>query len=239
MNFRQGGGSRSVWQKKLWRRFFGFFFFPFSPQLVVQKSNGQFLRNLSFFKVPEGVQHFPGGPTFSRGSNCLFTIETHITCDFPGGSGPPVPHLDPHLSNNYLGRTIISLCTGNWWKKYFNTLFIKKKKSTAGETRTRSLQFVPLRYNHLPTLQYNTRLIAYTVFVLRSSTCTIGNTRKIAKYNELFRRKLFRPWNLFISTGLIFTSYALKDICTNIHNRPLDRHERIGSPELSHWVLVW
>ena len=45
--------------------------------------------------------HFQGsreGPTFSRGvqlflggSNCLFPIETHITCDFPGGSGPPVP----------------------------------------------------------------------------------------------------------------------------------------------------
>ena len=33
----------------------------FSPQLILQKSNGQFQRNLSFFKVPEGVQHFPGG----------------------------------------------------------------------------------------------------------------------------------------------------------------------------------
>ena len=32
-----------------------------------------------------GVQLFQGG------SNCLFPIETHITCDFPGGSGPPVP----------------------------------------------------------------------------------------------------------------------------------------------------
>ena len=64
---------------------------------------GFFRRKLSFFKVPEGVQYFPGGggPTFSRGggSNCLFPIETHITCDFPGGggSGPPVPPLDPHL----------------------------------------------------------------------------------------------------------------------------------------------
>ena len=41
-----------------------------------------------------GVQLFPGG------SNCLFPIETHITCDFPGGgggSGTPVPPLDPHL----------------------------------------------------------------------------------------------------------------------------------------------
>ena len=54
-----------------------------------------------FFKVREGVQHFPGGPTFSRGgggSNCLFPIETHITCDFPGGGvRTPCPHLDPHL----------------------------------------------------------------------------------------------------------------------------------------------
>ena len=27
----------------------------FSPKLILQKSNGQFQRNLSFFKVPEGV----------------------------------------------------------------------------------------------------------------------------------------------------------------------------------------
>ena len=44
-----------------------------------------------------GVQLFPGG-----GSNCLFPIETHITCDFPGGaSRPPVPPsgsaLDVHV----------------------------------------------------------------------------------------------------------------------------------------------
>ena len=40
-----------------------------------------------------------GGPTFSRGgvqlfpggSNCLFPIETHITCDFPRGGGDPNP----------------------------------------------------------------------------------------------------------------------------------------------------
>ena len=42
--------------------FFLFFVF-FSPQLmlILQKSNCQFQGNLSFFKVPEGVQHFPGG----------------------------------------------------------------------------------------------------------------------------------------------------------------------------------
>ena len=69
-----------------------FFFFFFSPQLILQNSNGQFQRNLSFFKVPEGVQHFPGGSNFFQGwSNCLFPIETHITCDFPGGGGVRTP----------------------------------------------------------------------------------------------------------------------------------------------------
>ena len=46
-----------------------FLFVFFSPQLILQKSNGQFQKDLLFFKVPEGVQPFPrgGGPTFSRG----------------------------------------------------------------------------------------------------------------------------------------------------------------------------
>ena len=38
------------------------------------------------------ITHFPGGPTFSRVRG---PIETHITititCDFPVGSGPPIP----------------------------------------------------------------------------------------------------------------------------------------------------
>ena len=37
------------------------FFVFFSPQLILQKSNGQFQSNLSCFKVPEGVQQFPEG----------------------------------------------------------------------------------------------------------------------------------------------------------------------------------
>ena len=39
----------------------------FSPQLTILKSNGLFQRKLSFCKVLEGVQHFQGGVTFSRG----------------------------------------------------------------------------------------------------------------------------------------------------------------------------
>ena len=82
-----GGGGPGQSDKKSSNNvfFFFLFFFFFSPQLILQKSNGQFQRNLSFFKVPEGVQHFPGG------SNCLFPIETHITCDFPGGVRTPYP----------------------------------------------------------------------------------------------------------------------------------------------------
>ena len=55
---------------------------------------------------------FRGGPTFSRGEGKFFhgggggrggvqwviSIETHITCDFPGGGGGPhIPPLDPHM----------------------------------------------------------------------------------------------------------------------------------------------
>ena len=61
----------------------------FSPQLILQKSNEISMKSMIFLG-------FRGGPTFSRvggsnffqgggGSNCLFSIETHITCDFPGG----------------------------------------------------------------------------------------------------------------------------------------------------------
>ena len=53
-NLRQGGPGQSD-KKSSDNVFF------FSPQLILQKSNGQFKKNLSFFKVPEGVQLFPGG----------------------------------------------------------------------------------------------------------------------------------------------------------------------------------
>ena len=54
-----------------------------------------------FSKDPERVQHFPGESNFSSrggGVQMLISIETHITCDFPAGSGPLIPPLDPHLN---------------------------------------------------------------------------------------------------------------------------------------------
>ena len=66
--------SREV-QVSLTKKALTFFFCFFSPQLILQKSNGQFQRNLSFFKVPEGVQNFPGGgPTFSRGGPIAYSL---------------------------------------------------------------------------------------------------------------------------------------------------------------------
>ena len=64
-NFRQGGPGQSNKKKKALTTF-SFFF---SPQLILQKSNGQFQRNLSFFKVPEGVQLFPVGVKLNPGGS--------------------------------------------------------------------------------------------------------------------------------------------------------------------------
>ena len=70
-NFRQGGGGGV--QVSLTKKSSDNVVCFFSPQFILQKSNGQFQRNLSFFKVPEGVQRFPVGvgPTFSRGVQLL------------------------------------------------------------------------------------------------------------------------------------------------------------------------
>ena len=89
--FVRGGGPGQSDKKRSDNRFF-------SPQLILLKSNGLFRRKLSFFKVPEGVQHFPGESIFFQGgwgggSNCLFPIETHITCDFPEGGPDPLSPL--------------------------------------------------------------------------------------------------------------------------------------------------
>ena len=54
-----GGGPDHLTKKALTMCFFLFCFF--CPQQILQTTNGQFQRNLSFFKVPEGVQLFPGG----------------------------------------------------------------------------------------------------------------------------------------------------------------------------------
>ena len=76
-----GGGSRPDSQITVWTMFF----------LVI---------NL-FYNLQSGSNGFI--TEGRRGSNFFQGVgvskETHITCDFPGGSGPPNPPLDPHVGS--------------------------------------------------------------------------------------------------------------------------------------------
>ena len=60
---------------------------------------------------------FQRGPTFSRGVqlfqggggfNCLFPIETHITCDFPGGVRTPCPPSGSALAANEVDKRLVT-----------------------------------------------------------------------------------------------------------------------------------
>ena len=83
------GGSRSVWQKSSDNIFFSLVLSLFYRIQMVN------FKEIYHFQGSRGGPTFSrgGGPTFSRGggSNCLFPIETHITCDFPGGGGVRTP----------------------------------------------------------------------------------------------------------------------------------------------------
>ena len=77
-NFCQGG-SRSIWQKKLWQPFFflvlGLFYRSQEVKCLISKKT-------IVFQGSGGVQLFQGGYNFFQGggggSNCLFPIETHL-----------------------------------------------------------------------------------------------------------------------------------------------------------------
>ena len=60
-----------------------------------------FQRKLLFLKVSEGSNFFKGGGQlfpWRGGVQWVISIETHKTCDFPGGGGGPhIPPMDPHM----------------------------------------------------------------------------------------------------------------------------------------------
>ena len=90
--------------KKALTTFFFFFVFCvfflsfFSSQLTYFTEVQWLLsKKISFSKVPEGVKHFPGvDQLFPGESNCLFPIEIHLTCNFPGGPDPCSPSGSAH-----------------------------------------------------------------------------------------------------------------------------------------------
>ena len=95
--FREGGGSRSIWQKKVLTMFF-------SHQLIYRGgSTVNFKENYTFPRFQRGsnifqreVQLFPEGIY-----NCLFHIETHTTCGFRGGGVRPDPLARPSGSAHF------------------------------------------------------------------------------------------------------------------------------------------
>ena len=105
-----GGGwwSTSIGQKSsgnvvcLYFAFFLVLCLFYRSQMVIFKEKYHFSRFRRGSKFVRGG----GGPIFSRGggSNCLFPIETHITCDFPGGPDP----LPPPPSGSALGCDLFS-----------------------------------------------------------------------------------------------------------------------------------
>ena len=78
-NFRQGGGSRSVWPKKDLTRFFFYSSAYFTEvKWSISKKSIIFQGSRGDPTFPRGVQHFPGGSnifqggsTFSRGVQLL------------------------------------------------------------------------------------------------------------------------------------------------------------------------
>ena len=68
----------------------------FSPQLILQKSNGSISKKSIVFQGSRWGPIFSRGSNFFQGvSNCLFPIETHLICDFPEGVRTPCLPLPP------------------------------------------------------------------------------------------------------------------------------------------------
>ena len=86
--FSSGGRGVQVhlaYKKKLWKLFFQSSTYFTEVQWLLSKKT-------IICQGSSGVEHFPGGvQLFTGGSNCFFPIETHTTCDFPGGGGGPDP----------------------------------------------------------------------------------------------------------------------------------------------------
>ena len=90
-------------------------------QMVNSEENyhfSRFQRGSNIFQGG-GANFFQGG----GGSNCLYPIETHITCDFPGGGGGPDPLNPLWIRTCYLDQQEIAffrLVIVEW---YFSVLF--------------------------------------------------------------------------------------------------------------------
>ena len=71
------------------------------PQLILQFTEGvqwfYYRENYIFLRIQRGSNIFKGFLFFKGGGPNANSIENHITCDFPGGSGPTILPLDSHM----------------------------------------------------------------------------------------------------------------------------------------------
>ena len=94
-NFRQGGGGgggggpRQSDKKSSDSVVCLFFAFFLVLGLVYRSQMVNFKEKYHFSRFRRGSNFFQGGG--GGGSNCLFPIETQITCDFPLGGPDPLP----------------------------------------------------------------------------------------------------------------------------------------------------
>ena len=104
--FRQlGVGSRSIWHiKKGSDNVFFYFLFFKTSTFFYRSPVATFKENYYLPRFQWGENIFQGGPTFYRGSNCFFPIETHITCNFPGVGPDPLP---PSGSAHVIPRIVV------------------------------------------------------------------------------------------------------------------------------------
>ena len=85
-----GVGSRSIWHLKKARTTLFYFYF-LVLNLFYRSPVVTFKENYYLPRFQWGWNIFQGDPTFYMGSNRFSPIETHITCDFPGGPDPLPP----------------------------------------------------------------------------------------------------------------------------------------------------
>ena len=88
-----GGGVQVRRQENTLDNVFFFFFFFYSPELILQLTEGV---QWFYYRENYTFQRIQRGPEFSRGRGSNFFLmliskETHITCDFPGDPNPPPP----------------------------------------------------------------------------------------------------------------------------------------------------
>ena len=84
-----------------------------------RRSNGFITEKTYFSKDPELVKHFPGGKgggsNFSVGGGVqlLISMETHITCDFPGRVWTPFPSGSAHGTDTCTSQEAGTVYPGN------------------------------------------------------------------------------------------------------------------------------